>query len=62
MQIDHLREQCHYGPCTCNVAPGSEYCSDYCRQAAEFSEPDVRDEEVARRGDCGCEHAECAPR
>jgi len=38
------------------VEAGNQYCSEFCRQAAE--QPDVDELEV-HGGNCGCGHPEC---
>ena len=43
--------KCAHGHCTCTVAEGEEYCSDYC---AESMQADDRKEDG-----CQCGHAEC---
>jgi hypothetical protein len=44
--------KCAHPNCTCTVAEGEEYCSDYC---LENMRADSADEDEA----CGCGHAEC---
>lgn len=61
MEIDHVKEQCKHDRCTCEVEAGHPYCSEYCRNADEFSE-DIAGDEEERIGACGCGHAECKPR
>ncbi|MGH8147791.1 MAG: hypothetical protein ACREPY_15855 [Rhodanobacteraceae bacterium] len=55
MQIDHLKQQCQHEGCGCEVEAGHPYCSEYCRDASEYS--DNADE--APHGGCGCGHSEC---
>ncbi len=42
------RQKCAHPPCNCTVDQGTEYCSDYCRQAP-------RDQTT-----CDCPHAGCS--
>ena len=59
MEIDHPKEKCRHAQCTCDVEAGHPYCSEHCRNAAEFTNEVPRDE--AHRGGCGCGHPGCAP-
>lgn len=65
MQVDHPNEeskqQCKHERCTCEVDAGHPYCSDYCRNAAEFTEEPSLDEDIAQHGQCGCGHPQCRP-
>jgi len=56
MQIDHPQGKCQHEGCGCEVEAGNQYCSEFCRQAAE--QPDVDELEV-HGGNCGCGHPEC---
>jgi len=60
MEIDHIKEKCRHEQCTCEVEAGHPYCSEYCRNATEFTDEVPRDEAV--RGGCGCGHKECSPK
>lgn len=60
MQVDHVKEQCQHARCTCEVEPGQPYCSEYCRNTAEFERHDQSDEDK-RVGHCGCGHEGCSP-
>jgi hypothetical protein len=55
-----VKEQCQHEQCTCDVEAGHPYCSEYCRNAAEFTDEVARDE--SERGGCGCGHAGCTPK
>lgn len=41
-------KKCAHPICSCNAAPGSNYCSEYCEKAMET---EIR---------CGCRHPGCA--
>lgn len=58
MQIDHPKTQCEHEACTCEVAAGQQYCSEYCRHADQFTDETVRDH-VSEHGGCGCGHDGC---
>lgn len=56
MEIDHVKQVCEHEPCRCEVEGGQPYCSEYCRNAAEFTdEPEDPEDRVG----CGCGHAAC---
>jgi hypothetical protein len=44
--------RCAHLACSCAVAPGDAYCSEYCRKQVESPTSD-------QSGDCRCGHAEC---
>jgi hypothetical protein len=44
--------KCAHPDCTCTVAEGEEYCSDYCME--NMRADSTKDEEG-----CGCGHADC---
>ena len=44
--------KCAHDGCTCTVASGEQFCSDYCASQAGA-------DEASGDGDCHCGHAEC---
>jgi hypothetical protein len=43
--------KCAHSACTCDVAPGKKFCSEYCEQNAGSG--------AASQAACGCGHAAC---
>lgn len=58
MQVDHVKHKCEHEPCNCKVEADESYCSEYCRNAAEFTEDP---EDPGDRLGCGCGHPGCEP-
>jgi hypothetical protein len=56
---------CAHVECACPAAPGTRYCSEYCRQRDESQKEEERrnpGQLLAAGNVCDCGHAECEHR
>lgn len=50
MATETIEKKCAHALCDCQAAPGSDYCGEYCRDAAKTHITDIK---------CSCEHDNC---
>ncbi len=48
--MENENNECKHSACACSTADGTDYCSEYCREAGRQDITEIS---------CGCEHPGC---